>query len=198
MNIFRALEQRSVPSGYFRGEHSWNLPGITCSRCGEIWATTGVEYPSIDISELFGLKELEKRWVVGVEEFIKLEQTILDKFPQIEVVTPGSSFGPLIGALKGRNFTDFVRFVPWTLLIREIALRALANIGKLNLPETVKVQFDGHEFEDNVFEFQIMPKGTLVFDGDEQADVPPCSVCGRRSNSTPRKLKIHADSIPRI
>jgi len=197
MKIYRALESRSRSSGYFIGEHLWNLPGISCSRCKEVWATTGVAYPAIQLSEFIDLKNAQKESVVDVDEFIKLEAMVLDRFPHLEIITPGTSFGNLVGTLRGRNFTDFVPSTPWTLLMQEDTLNALSNSGTLDRLEYGRVQLkDDSLVPGTLFEAQLMPRGHLILSSNGLTEDSACSLCGRRSITLPPRMKVTANSIP--
>lgn len=150
--------------------HKWALPGVSCEVCGETWAVTGLDYPTIDLSSFPGQRALSGGGVVSTEEYAQLSER-LENILQGRLHLPGTELGPLVGVGAGKP-SDFVWLNPWTLLIEERAM-ALLRDQRLRLPEAVPAVL--RELNGRLFELELLPHG-------EVRGVPrgkPCPGCGR-------------------
>lgn len=175
------------------GSSKWGLPGLNCPTCGETWATTGVEYPTVDISNEPFADEYTRLSPVSLEEFEKTTARIRSRFPAGAPLPPGTEFGTLTGAGSG-PFPDFVWLVPWSLLIKRDAYAQL-RAKNVRMPEAVapELRLPKNQVND-LLVLEILPLVSLAsasfLPGDE-----PCKGCGREG----RKLDVAVvsrDSIP--
>jgi len=159
--------------------HRWTLPGLKCEVCGDTWATTGVEYPTVDISAEPYAKEYEKGWPVSLPEFKERRARIRSYFREDALLPPGAEFGSLEGKATGR-FPDFVWFVPWTLLLKRAAYEQLRSYG-VALPQAVapQLRFSKNSPADLV-ELEIEPIALLA-DESFLLNGEPCAGCGREA-----------------
>lgn len=157
--------------------HKWTLPGVKCDVCGATWATTGVEYPTVDISSEPYASEYENGWPVSVAELEQRRERIRSYFQADALVPPGAEFGFLDGEASGR-FPDFVWLSPWTLLLARAAYDELRSHG-VALPRAgvPRLRFRGNEPPD-LLELEIEPLALLA----AESFLPNgelCAGCGR-------------------
>ncbi len=175
------------------GRHRWNLPGVRCPTCGATWGTTGVEYPSVDISDEPFAREYFEPSPVPLDELKRLKSQIRSRFPAEATLLPGTEFGTFSGKASGR-FPDFVYANPWTLLIKRHAYDQL--LGKdLRMPVAVapELRLRKNQTHD-LLELEIQPLCLLA----PESFLPngdPCEDCGRVGRQVDVPM-VSRDSIP--
>lgn len=183
---------------YLEASHKWSLPGVSCNICNQIWSNVGIEYPSIDISEMAFSKKLEKGWVASLAEFESFQTEIGKTFAEYKIFPPGTEFGCLVGKEVGRKsgyFNDFIWNLPWTIIMNEIALNKL-QIEKLNLPQTIKPIIKFKTQPQKIYEFEVLPLGNLLNTIYENSQDKACLGCGRIGGSMPSEIVVEKKSIP--
>lgn len=173
--------------------HKWTLPGVKCEVCGDTWATTGVEYPTVDISAEPYAKEYVNGWPVSLAELEQRRARIRSHFQADALLPPGADFGPLEGKASGR-FPDFVWLSPWTLLLKRVAYEQLRS-HDVALPRAVapQLRFSGNQPVDLV-ELEIEPLALLA----AESFLPngePCLGCGRDARRVNVPV-VSASSLP--
>lgn len=159
------------------GKHKWTLPGVKCPACGATWATTGIEYPSVDISNEPFAEDYKQGWPVALEELERLRSRVRKVFPEGAVLAPGTEFGNLVGSASG-SFPDFVWLVPWTLLIRRDSYARLRS-KNVRMPVAVapELRLPRDKWND-LLELEIQPLCALA-PVSFLPDGEPCKTCGR-------------------
>ncbi len=159
------------------GTHKWTLPGVKCPTCGATWATTGIEYPTVDISNEPFANEYQSPWPVALEELEKLRSRIRPRFPEGAPLPPGTEFGNLTGEASGR-FPDLAYPVPWTLLIRRQAYAQLRS-KNVRMPAAVApdLRLPKNQSPD-LLELEIQPLCSLA-PASFLPNGEPCNSCGR-------------------
>lgn len=175
------------------GTHKWRLPGVKCPACGATWATTGVEYPTVDISDESFAREYESPSPVPLDVLEKFKSRIRSRFPAEATLLPGTEFGKFSGKASGR-FPAFVYSSPWMLLIRSDAYSQLAA-KDLRMPVAIapELRLRKNQTHD-LLELEIQPlclldPASFVPDGD------PCRSCGRVGRQVDVPI-VSRDSIP--
>lgn len=177
--------------------HRWGLPGVSCSVCDQIWAGCGLEYPSVDISELLFAGRLEEGWVASLEEFEYFKSEIQRSFPECQYLQPGTRFGNLVGDEVGKksgHLNDFMFHMHWTVVVKGTALEKLRS-ARLNLPKTIEATINFKTIPEVLFEFEIPPIGTLINPIYEGGINEACSACGRIGVSKPEKIIVEKSSL---
>lgn len=175
------------------GTHKWHLPGVKCPACGATWATTGIEYPTVDISNEPFAREYESPSPVPLDELEKLKSRIRSRFPAEATLLPGTEFGKFSGKASGR-FPDFVYSSPWMLLIRRDAYAQLCT-KNLRLPAAIAPQLRLRKNQTHdLLELEILPlcsyaPASFLPNGD------PCGSCGRVGRQIDVPI-VSRDSIP--
>ena len=174
-------------------QHKWTLPGVKCDVCGATWSTTGIEYPSVDISNEPFAKEYESGWPVTLAELEQRRARIRSHFPPDAVLPPGTEFGPLTGRAAGR-FPDFVWLSPWTLLIKSEAYAQL-RVRNVLMPDGIAsdLRFTGDQRPD-LLELEIQPLALLA-PASFLPNGEPCAGCGREGRRVDVPV-VSSDSIP--
>ncbi len=94
MRYFQLAYYSGAPN--MRGTPRWRLPSIRCDLCGQVWGTTGVRVPSLDLSML--PDEERYRWENGVAvsptEFVEWTEP-LRTLVSSSALRPGAALGPL-------------------------------------------------------------------------------------------------------
>lgn len=170
--------------------HKWTLPGVKCDVCGATWSTTGIEYPTVDISNEPFAKEYESGWPVPVAELEQRTSRIRSHFPANAVLPTGTEFGRLTGKASGR-FPDFVWLSPWTLLVKSDAYARLRSRHVL-MPEAVTPDLRLKDVQ--LVELEILPLALLAAaaflpDGER------CVGCGREGRKVETPI-VSRDSVP--
>jgi uncharacterized double-CXXCG motif protein len=175
------------------GTHKWNLPGVKCPSCGATWATTGVEYPTVDISDEPFAPEYFEPSPVPLDELERLKSQIRSRFPADVTLLPGTQFGRFSGKASGR-FPDFVYANPWTLLIRRHAYDQLLGKG-LGMPEAIAPELRLRKNQPHdLLELEIQPLCLLA----QESFLPngdPCGSCGRVGRQVDVPI-VSSDSLP--
>ncbi|MCP3135816.1 SitI6 family double-CXXCG motif immunity protein [Pyxidicoccus xibeiensis] len=191
---FYSLEEVSSPrySWSLQTEHQWLLPGVRCPTCHDTWASIGEAYPSVDLSELPERKKLKAKLEEDFAEFSRLRERVRRFAPSGAPLTPGTSFGALLGRARG-PFPQLVLQNPWTVLMHREALEQLQAEGVRGLKGCrTELRFrDKHPPE--LLELQVEPGG--LFHRDCLPPHVPCPTCGPRF-SMPREPLLDAASLP--
>lgn len=175
---------------YLEASHKWGLPGVSCNICNQIWSSIGIEYPSVDISELQIAKQLENGWVANLNVLEDLKKEIKRAYPTCEILEPGTSFGSLVGKEVGRKsgyFNDFIWNMPWTIVIKKEASDKLKS-AELNLPMTIEPNIKFKTQPETLYEFELPLNGKLSNPIYEAGNETACSGCGRIGASMPEKI----------
>lgn len=162
-----------------RAMHARAVMGVDCPKCG-VWATTGMEYPSVGVSGLndiiprchfYGSRKSEP---MSVEFFREIENRLAPILGPDRPFVPGTRFGPLKGKAVGKTDDDFVWLHRWTLLVREPVYRAIKDAG-----------FDVNGVVADIA-FKQEPREKLIeLEGPPSAGIHPsppfriCGLCGR-------------------
>jgi uncharacterized double-CXXCG motif protein len=176
--------------------HKWGLPGTHCPSCKTTWASTGHDYPAVDLSPLdahttFERPRLEKNFA----EFTRLRELVRPLFPPGAPLYPGMMWGPLTGTASG-TFGSFFFQNPWTLLVRREVAEQLQAAGLQGLnPCRHELRFRQKQPPD-IQEFQIEPRGRLHPDCIPPEERAPCETCGRLGFSRPENLLLEKESLP--
>lgn len=180
-------------NGEIHGSHRWGLPGVTCPVCHETWAGSGLEYPSIDLSELPEEALFREARRESLKEYLRLKDMITKAFPSIKKLKPGTSFGPLVGRTIG-EISGFVWNLPWTVTLTGEALRGLKS-RKLSLPVGVPPILEANNKSPELFELELLPYGKLL-NGIYPPGLGFCYACGRDAATMPQRLVVEYSSIP--
>jgi uncharacterized double-CXXCG motif protein len=154
---------------------------------------TGVEYPSVDLSDEPFAREYFEPSPVPLEELERLKSQIRSRLPPDATLLPGTEFGKFSGKASGR-FPDFVYVNPWTLLIRRPAYdRLLAKDVRLPVAIAPELRLRKSQSHDLV-ELEIQPLCLLA----PESFLPngdPCGSCGRLGRRVDEPI-VSRDSIP--
>ncbi|HZI12684.1 MAG TPA: double-CXXCG motif protein [Myxococcus sp.] len=192
MTCYFELQRSAQPqwSGVCRAERRWSLPGLEeCPGCRATWSGV-LEYPAVDVSELEEAHELEEARPEPFAEFARLRERVRPYCPPNAPLEPGTGFGPLEGTARGKwgpiTLTD-----PWTVLVREDALRALAALHGI-VP--VWPRFRRAPMP-RVAELQLLPRGRLHPDCLPPDWPSPCAMCGRKEAVLPTHYWVDLASL---
>ncbi|NOK01448.1 MULTISPECIES: double-CXXCG motif protein [Myxococcus] len=183
-------------NGSLNAAHKWGLPGLAgCPGCGETWASSGHQYPAVDLSVLPEQSAFLKARPEPFTEFSRLRELVRPLAPPGALLPPGTTFGPLVGTASGR-FGSFAWLGSSLLLIRHEELERLREEGIRGLlgarTELRFRQKDAPEF----LELQLDPRGQLHADC-MPPDLPPrCATCGRLGFRRPDEPILDAASLP--
>lgn len=181
---------------YIEAVHKWKLPGVKCTICGDTWSTTGLAYPSVDLSVLQNAERYTNSWPVSLSEFDELRQPILPLMPDGSIPPPGTQFGPLLGKAEG-TFGDFAWVNPWTILIRKEAYDSLMSAG-VSMPKGIRpILLFTKANPVDLLELEIEPHAVMAQSSLSGYEFEYCSGCGRVRDSLPERIKIEGNSIPR-
>lgn len=193
MKLFK-IEQKQSNSGWIDANHRWNLPGVDCPACKSAWGTTGLEYPSIDLTGLGEEVFYREARCEPLTKYLYLRKKIAESFPELPLLMPGTTFGSLVGIAISNYLEGFVWRAWWTICLEAEALSKL-NESNLSLPVMVKADLSLTESTKEVFEFNLPLTGRLsnpVYDGI-QPDY--CSACGRDSGTLPDEIQVDRSSL---
>lgn len=87
-------------------------------------------YPSVDLSHFPEREKYSARLEEDFSEFVRLREQVRPLVPPGALLTPGTKFGPFVGAARG-EFGPLCLHNPWTLLIRPEPLEHLAAAASL-------------------------------------------------------------------
>jgi uncharacterized double-CXXCG motif protein len=197
MKIFRIQEDKDrKSSGFIDAAHKWGLPGVSCPVCGQIWAGTGFEYPTIDLSFLPEKHLFEEPRVVSLRELEKMKEILEKAFPRLRKIGPGTLLGQMVGRSSG-ELDGFVWHNPWTLLVTGDALRQLSKY-ELSLPSTATPDLKFMASSTEIFEWEILPFGTLLNGVYNPGETKICPACRRDSATIPARLVVEKGSLTGI
>jgi uncharacterized double-CXXCG motif protein len=197
MRYFIIEEDKSLGyTGFVNAGHKWGLPGVdTCPACKATWATTSKAYPSVDLTPVTPLADFAEARAEPLEEYERLRELVRPLLPPGAVVTPGSSFGPLVGNAQGR-FGQFVSNYSDVLLVRREALEKLQAEGLRGLKGCrMEVRFR-QRHSPELLELELLPVGRLHPKCLPPDLAPPCPRCGRLGLSLPREPVLDAATLP--
>lgn len=162
-------------SGAYKAEHQWHLPGVKCPQCGT-WAGMNA-YPSVDLASL-GHVALELEGDLAPISPAEYEQKAAAVRPLLRAdqpVTPGCSFGPLVGTARG-HWGPLTALPPWQLLVREDALAELQAAGLRGIVP-VRANLRMRTPGPALYELELRPLAR-VHPAWTQGGSPPCETCG--------------------
>jgi hypothetical protein len=116
--------------------HRWGLPGTTCPKCEATWASVGLDYPTLDLSEQPFELDLREGWLATWDQYQSLKDQLARLLPPGAPISPGSEFGPSIGTSKGPR-SGAIWPNPWTLMFAEDTLERL-SAHDLALPPMIR------------------------------------------------------------
>jgi uncharacterized double-CXXCG motif protein len=183
--------------GEMDAAHSWCLPGVECPVCGETWSNTGLEYPSIDLSELDGADQFTAR-VVSWEEFDRLRRTI-EPLTRGERVEPGTELGPLRGTAKGpaTSFGAFISMAQWTVCVSDSTVPALMRAGLRGI-RPFGTKLIGPTTVPTILELEVLARASLSPDCLPGGVFPPrCEKCGRLPLAAPDSVVLQRATVPK-
>ncbi len=99
-----------------------------CPSCGQIWATTGLSYPDVDLSGMETVRLYVTPRCEPVDQFEKLRKGLVTYLKRDVLLMPGTTLGPYDGKTSG-VFPDLAFGHPWELFIKESALSAIKQSG---------------------------------------------------------------------
>ena len=192
------LENESEMSAYrgsFDASHKWYLPGVRCPGCNTTWASSGHQYPCIDLSLLPEVGEFEEPRPEPFSEFARLRELVRPLAPPDAWLPPGTSFGPLVGRASG-SFGPFAWDGSWLMLMRRESLEDLQAEGVKGLRGCRTELHFRQKNPPEMLELQIEPHGRLHPDCIPPEVPPPCATCGRFALSRPDEPILDAASLP--
>lgn len=197
MDYFIVEEDKSAGyTGFIDGSHKWGLPGILhCPACKATWSGLGKAYPSVDLSSVATLANLEKARAEPVEEYERLCELVRPLLPPGALLEPGVAFGPLRGRAQGR-FGSLVAPVPWWLLAQREALARLQAEGLQGLKGCRPLLRFRQRAAPELLELEILPVGHLHPDCLPPNRKPPCPRCRREGLSLPEVRLLDATTVP--
>lgn len=195
MTRFYWLLEDKAAKGNYDAAHKWGLPGAMCPTCGVTWASSGHQYPAVDLSVLPEHREFVKARPEPFPEFARLRELVRPLAPPDAVLPPGTTFGPLVGRASG-TFDAFTSVGSTQWLVRRDALERLQAEGlKGLLGCRTELRFRQKD-PPELLELQIEPHGRLHQDCMPPDLPPPCTTCGRRYFRLPDEPILDAASLP--
>jgi len=192
-----AHDEASPWKGWFEAKHLWKMPGIHCPLCDAIWNTPAIAYPCVDLSDHPERPKLEKaRLEKDFTEFERLRSTLRPLVPQGMPLDPGTTFGPVIGTLKGELGPIVLLQSDFHMLVRRETLELLQSSqvrGLRGCPTRLRSR---RRREHELLEFQIEPHGLLHPDCIPPGHATPCPKCRRYGFSRPENPILDAASLP--
>ena len=176
--------------------HFFKMPGVHCSICGNTWAMTGIQYPSVCPKELMPFREeYPSPKPVSVLEFGELACRLAPLVGPERPLQPGTALGPLAGKFVGEQ-SDFAWVNQWTPLIRRSLLEALRRREVSVEGADAELKQHGGKSE-AMFEIEARPSATF-----HRACLPtplpePCSGCGRNPVKLPDRIVVEHESLDR-
>ncbi|MCY1032899.1 double-CXXCG motif protein [Corallococcus sp. BB11-1] len=179
-------------TGHFVAEHTWTLPGVECSTCGETWSGQQA-FPSVDLSDLPRQALLREPRVVPYDTFPPLVQGLAPRLPQGITPEPGMQLGPLRGTSQGA-FGPLTTQEGWDLLVREDALTRLEREG-IHVGSPVRAELQGlGPGAPLMYELELPTAGLL--DGRDVLEGPRCRTCGWREVRISPEHALEATLLP--
>lgn len=199
LRVFELSQDRAMwprINGSFNAAHKWGLPGLAgCPGCGVTWASSGHQYPAVDLSNLPAQSEFLKPRPEPFDEFVRLRELVRPLAPPGARLPPGTGFGPLVGAASGR-FAAFETQGSMLLVIRREALERLQAEGVRGLVGCKTELRFRQKDPPELLELQIEPRGQLHPDCYPPELPPPCDTCGRFKLTLPDDPILDAASLP--
>lgn len=195
MRLFKLKEDSSrTKAGYMDAVHTWGLPGVICPVCESQWGTTGLEYPSVDLTGFPDANRYIDQWPVSLETFLEMRNKIWDAFPTLPVLEAGAEFGPSVGKAKGGRMDGFVWRAWWTICLEASALEKLRK-SSLSLPVAVKAELKFNKEAQEVYEFDLPLRGKLANATYDGIQLDYCFACDRDSGTLPDEIIIDKASL---
>lgn len=164
------------------GGRRFELPMVTCPRCGNFRGCPGVCYPFLDVEKTFSRGDVQALRTgsgrdVSWSEFKELQGKIKAVLPKDSICPPGTGFGLFYGKVfKRPAMTDFVMPDNGTLLATKVAVGRLQARGyKMSLFSPVLKQANSLE----MFEIWAPPCGR----SGSVSGISWCEECDRGSVS---------------
>ncbi len=173
------------------------IPGLHCTMCGEIWAWSGLEFPSIDLQNYPEKHLLKKHEPISVNEFMRLKRNLANYINNSNVIlAPGASFGTVLGRLDG-EFADFSWLMDWNLFVREERYLELLRNG-ITILKTIKPNLNFiSDLDIKLLELSIEEFCNLSLNSPIIKDKKKCDMCGRISIRVRKnEIIINKSSIP--
>jgi uncharacterized double-CXXCG motif protein len=175
-------------------DHRWGLPGVKCTVCGVTWATTGLIYPSIDLSALANSDEYERARPEPLKEYLRLRDLVRPHVPTHLPLLPGTLFGPSVGRASGPR-TDFSWCGSWACYVQTDAYGEMVASG-LSLPPAVATEFKTRNKDlQTLAELHLEPQIPLVDDCLEVLG-GLCPECGYQNTRWKGMIVVCRDHIP--
>ncbi|QSQ21028.1 double-CXXCG motif protein [Pyxidicoccus parkwayensis] len=195
MSRFFWLRENHAVTGSFVAAHKWGLPGAICHTCGATWATSGHQYPAVDLSQMPERREFEKARPEPFSEFARLRELVRPLAPPDAVLPPGTTFGPLVGRASGK-FDPFTSLGDSLWVVLRDALERLQAEGLRGLLGCQTELRFRQKNPPEVLELQIEPHGRLHRDCIPPEVPPPCATCGRVYFRLPDEPILDAVTLP--
>lgn len=183
-------EDKEYGHGYeLEAAHTCGIAGLDCPNCG-LWATIGVDYPSIDMSgaepDIAGyIHQSSSRKMptpLTLEEFNALAKKMKPILGPDRPLKPGTKFGPLVHGYGSGKFDDILWVAPWTVIMgqslfefaRESGLDILGAAGQF------RIRRKGQE---PLIEIEAHPTARL----HPETPIVRCDICGRITGGIERE-----------
>jgi uncharacterized double-CXXCG motif protein len=174
--------------------HFFNTPGVHCSICGNTWAMTGIQYPSVCPKVLIPFREeYPSPKPVSVLEFGELARKLLPLVGPDRPLRPGTKLGPSVGRFVGEQ-SDFTWVNQWTPLIRRSVLEELRRREVSVEGADAKFKQRGGKSE-ATFEIEARPSATFHRTCLPTPLPEPCSGCGRNLVTLPDGIVVERESL---
>lgn len=182
--------------GDFNAAHKWSLPGLAkCPGCSVTWASTGHNYPAVDLSALPEQEAFLKARPESFTEFVRLRELVRPLTPPGVALPPGAAFGPLVGTARG-DLGPLTWQGSYLLLLRRDTFERLHTEGVRGLVgQKAELRFRQKE-PPEYLELQVEPRGQLHPDCYPPDLPPPCDTCGRFKLTLPDDPILDAASLP--
>ncbi|AEI64200.1 double-CXXCG motif protein [Corallococcus macrosporus] len=197
MSIYKLETDKAAGfTGTLNASHPWGIPGLeTCASCGATWATTGLEYPCIDLSAFPEQASYRQPRTEPQDELNRLIEQLRAWLPPGILVMPGATFGPMTGTARG-TFGSLHIQNPWTLCLRREALEQLQSAGVRGLQGCrVNLRSRGKP-PPELFEVQLEQHGQFHRDCLPTTQPVPCQRCGYEDTHLPDPYLLDAASLP--
>ncbi|MCP3100949.1 double-CXXCG motif protein [Myxococcus sp. K15C18031901] len=193
---FRLREDRTAVTADLDASHRWGLPGVRCHTCGTTWASSGHQYPAVDLSPLPERHAFEKPRTEPFPEFARLRELVRPLLPPDAALPPGTLFGPLDGNATGR-FGPLTSQGEILWVARKDALDQLQTAGVRGLVGCPTALRFRQKSPPELLELQLEAHGRLHPDCLPPDLQPPCETCGRVYFRLPDDPVLDAASLPR-
>jgi len=178
-----AYEVKSDEDGWphayrIEARHKWGLPGVSCSRCGFVGGSVGLEFPTLSLPAGLDPGPYLQAWPVTPDRLLELRTPLLGAWGADVPLEAGLEFGPLMGKAFGKA-GDVAWAGGTTMLLSGSVVERLKRIGVLTTAiAPVELKWRSKAVPD-YFELQILPGLRLAPSYLTRWGVPrTCSVCG--------------------